>query len=162
MYGDVDASDVHHAIARTRGAAHPVCFTGEVMEHGFPSGFKPMNIEQYDSSTNPYVWIKDYTLAVHIARGNDLHAIKYLPLKLKGSVRHWLHTLPPNSIGTWDSLEAEFLSNLQGTYVKPPDADDLALVKQKPGESVRQFWNRFLTKKNQIVDCSDAEALTHF
>ena len=33
---------------------------------------------------------------------------------------------------------------------------------QQPEESARQFWTRFLTKKNQIVDCSDAEALAAF
>ena len=33
---------------------------------------------------------------------------------------------------------------------------------QQPEESVRQFWTRFLTKKNQIVDCRDAEALAAF
>ena len=31
-----------------------------------------------------------------------------------------------------------------------------------PGESARKFWTRFLTKKNQIVDCPDAKALAAF
>ena len=29
-------------------------------------------------------------------------------------------------------------------------------------ESARKFWTRFLTKKNQIIDCPDAEALAAF
>ena len=33
---------------------------------------------------------------------------------------------------------------------------------QQPEESARQFWTRFLTKKKQIVDCLDAEALAAF
>ena len=33
---------------------------------------------------------------------------------------------------------------------------------QQPEESARQFWTWFLTKKNQIVDCPDAEALAAF
>ena len=44
----------------------------------------------------------------------------------------------------------------------PPDADDLRHITQQPGESVRKFWTRFLTKKNQIVDCPDGEALSAF
>ena len=55
-----------------------------------------------------------------------------------------------------------FLDNFQGTYVQPPDADDLSHLIQQPKESARQFWTRFLTKKNQIVDCPDAEALAAF
>ena len=46
--------------------------------------------------------------------------------------------------------------------MRPPDANDLSHVIQQPEESARQFWTRFLTKKNQIVDCPDAEALAAF
>lgn len=101
-------------------------------------------------------------MALHMAGGDDFHAIKYLPLKLKGSTRHWLNSLPKNSIGVWEDLEDKFRANFQHTYVRPPDAGNLAHVFQKPGDSVRKFWNRFLTKKNQIVDCPDAEAIVAF
>ena len=97
-----------------------------------------------------------------MARGDDLHAIKYLPLKLKGSAWLWLNSLPENSIGSWKNLEDTFLDKFQGTYVRPPDADDLSHITQQPGESARKFWTQFLTKKNQIVDCPDAEALAAF
>ena len=68
------------------------------MEHEFLEGFKPMNIESYDGTTNPVVWIEDFLLHIHMAHGDDLHAIKYLPLKIKGPARHWLNRLPENSI----------------------------------------------------------------
>ena len=97
-----------------------------------------------------------------MARGDDLHAIKYLPLKLKGPAWHWLNSLPAESIGCWEDLEAAFLDNFQGTYVRPLDADDLSNIIQQLEESARQFWTWFLTKKNQIVDCPDAEALAAF
>jgi hypothetical protein len=118
------------------------------MQHQFLEGFKPVNIESYDGTTDPAVWIEDFLLHIHMARGDDLHAIKYLPLKLKGPARHWLNSLPENSIGSWEELEDAFRANFQGTYVWPPDADDLSHVIQQPDESAQQFWNRFLTKKN--------------
>ena len=74
------------------------------MDHEFPEGFKPVNIESCDGTTNPAVWIEDFILHIHMARGDDLHAIKYLPLKLKGPARHWLNSLPANSIGSWENL----------------------------------------------------------
>ena len=46
--------------------------------------------------------------------------------------------------------------------MRPLDADDLSHIIQQPDESARQFWTRFLTKKNQIIDCPDAEALATF
>ena len=65
-----------------------------------------------------------------MARGDDLHAIKYLPLKLKGPAQHWLNSLLENSIGSWEDLEDSFLDNSPGTYVRPPDADDLSHIVQ--------------------------------
>lgn len=38
-------SELRRDVARYRSVAHPLCFTGEVMEHEFPKGFKPVNIE---------------------------------------------------------------------------------------------------------------------
>ena len=58
------------------------------MEHEFLEGFKPVNIESYDGTTDPAVWIEDFLLHIHMAHGDDRHAIKYLPLKLKGPARH--------------------------------------------------------------------------
>ena len=57
------------------------------MDHEFPEGLKPVNIESYDGTTDPAVWIEDFLLHIHMAHGDDLHAIKYLPLKLKGPAR---------------------------------------------------------------------------
>ena len=87
------------------------------MEHEFPEGFKIVNIESFDGTTNPPVWIEDFLPHIHMARGDDLHAIKYLPLKLKGPAWHWLNSLPENSIGSWEDLEDAFHDNFQGTYV---------------------------------------------
>lgn len=119
-----------HAIPSTPPVAEvraSGCFTDEVMAQKFPTGFKLINVVKYDGSTDPSLWLEDYILVVHVADGNDLHAIKYLPLKLKGSALHWLHTLPLGSIGTWDALEAEFMAIFYGTYVNPPYVDDLAV-----------------------------------
>ena len=50
------------------------------MEREFPEGLKPVNIESYDGTIDHVVWIEDFILHIHMARGDDLHAIKYLPL----------------------------------------------------------------------------------
>jgi len=52
--------ELRRDIAQYRGAAHPLCFTDEVMDHQIPEGFKPVNIESYDGTTDPAVWIKDH------------------------------------------------------------------------------------------------------
>ena len=79
---------------------------------------------------DPAVWIEDFLLHIHMARGDDLRAIKYLPPKLKGPPRHWLNNLPENSIGTWEDLEDAFWVNFQDTYVRSLDAGDLSHIIQ--------------------------------
>ena len=106
-----DPFELRRDIAQYTGATHPLCFTDEVMDHQIPEGFEPVNIESYDDTTDPAVWIKDFLLHIHMAHDDDLHAIKYLPLKLKGPSRHWLNSLPAESIGCWEDLEAAFLDN---------------------------------------------------
>ena len=55
-----DLAGLLRDIARHRGAAHPLCFIDEVMNHEFLEGFKPVNIKSYDGTTDPSVWIKDF------------------------------------------------------------------------------------------------------
>ena len=47
--------ELRRDIAQYRGAAHPLCFTDEVIDHQIPEGFKPVNIESYDGTTDPAV-----------------------------------------------------------------------------------------------------------
>ena len=82
-----------------------------------------------------------------MAHGDDLHTIKYLPLKLKGPARHWLKSFPENSIGSWEELEDAFRANFQGTYVRPPDADDLSYIIQQPEESAESSGTDFLLRR---------------
>ena len=52
-YNRPDSFEPRRDVARHRGAAHPLCFTDEVMDHEFSEGFKPVNIESYDGTTYP-------------------------------------------------------------------------------------------------------------
>ena len=65
--------------AKYRGATHSLCFTDDVLDLKFLEGFKPMNIEAYDGTTDPAVWIEDFILHIHMAREDDLHAINTYP-----------------------------------------------------------------------------------
>ena len=77
-----------------------------------------MNIESYDGTTDPGVWIEDFILHIHMVPGDDLHAIKYLPLKLKGPARHWLKILPKTQ-----SEVGRNLRMLSGPTFKGPMSD---------------------------------------
>ena len=76
----------HYGASQYRGAAHPLCFTDEALDHEFPEGFKQVNIEAYNGTIDPGVWIEDFILHIHMARGDDLHALNTCPSSLKGQL----------------------------------------------------------------------------
>ena len=72
--------ELRHDIAQYRGAAHPLYFIEEIMDDQIPEGFKPVNIESYDGTTDPAVWIDDFLLHIH------MHAVMiYTPLNTSHS-----------------------------------------------------------------------------
>lgn len=54
------------------------------------------------------------------------------------------------------------IENTAPVTLDPPDAWDLSLIKQMPGELECQYWSRFLSRKNEIPNCRDEEALIAF
>ena len=84
------------------------------------------------------------------------------PSSSKGQLGTGLKASRKTPLEAGKSSKTPFGQISQGTYVRPPNADDLSHITQQPGESARKLRNRFLTKKNQIVDCPDAEALAAF
>lgn len=68
------------------------------------------------------------------------HTIKHLPLMLKVPARAWLNTLAPKSISYWGNLQAEFITNFKGTYVRHADRSDLGHMIHEKGESIHTFW----------------------
>src|SRR6266540_613578 len=64
--------------------------------------------------------------------------------------------LPKNSINSWGDLYTKFIDNFQGTFTKPGVEWDLYQIHQKKGESLREFIQRYMKKKNTIPGVSDA------
>src|SRR6266498_3892333 len=86
----------------------------------------------------------------------------YLPVVLSPTVQDWLIGLPANSISSWGNLCAKFINNFQGTFTKPGVEWDLYQIHQKKGESLWEFIQRFMKKKNTIPSINDAVVMASF
>ena len=65
----------------------------------YPANFKaPKEIEKYDPTYDPAVWLDTYLMAMGITGHTDLLAARYLPLMMEGTCRQWINTLPQDSI----------------------------------------------------------------
>ena len=86
----------------------------------------------------------------------------YLPVVLSPAVQDWLTGLPENSINSWGDLCAKFINNFEGTFTKPGIEWDLSRIHQKKVESLREFIQWFIKKKNSIPIISDAVIMATF
>jgi hypothetical protein len=139
-------------------------FSREIHTATFPQRFcQPTMIVKYNGETDPRVWLNDYRLACQLggATGDEV-IIRNIPLHLADSARTWLQHLPASQIHNWDDLVRTFVGNFQGIYVHPGNSWDLRSCTQKPGESLRDFIQRFSKRCTELPSVAQSEIVHAF
>ena len=86
----------------------------------------------------------------------------WFPMALKEAARAWLMNLPAESISSWEDLCKQFVANFMATYERPATKNDLKAVRQRPGETLRAFIQRFSQIRNRIPKISSEEIISAF
>jgi hypothetical protein len=123
----------------------PRVFSRAIRRASFSARFRaPTTITKYSGETRPEFWLADYWLACQLGGTDDDNLIiRNLPLFLSDAARAWLEHMPPAQISDWDDLVKAFAGNFQGTYMRPRNSWDLQSCRQQPGESLREYIQRF-------------------
>jgi hypothetical protein len=109
------------------------------------------------------LWLADYRLACQLGGTDDDNLIiRNLPLFLSDAARAWLEHLPPAQISDWDDLVKAFMGNFQGTYVRPENSWDLRSCRQQPGESLREYIQRFSKQRTELPNITDSDVIGAF
>jgi hypothetical protein len=91
------------------------CFTHRVRTTPVPKGSKlPHDQQKYDGSQESQSLL-DYLQAVKILGGTKETAMQSLQLHLTGATRSWLSKLEKETIGSWEELTKQFMSNFKST-----------------------------------------------
>jgi hypothetical protein len=123
----------------------------------------PTTITKYSGETRPELWLADYRLACQLGVTDDDNLIiRNLPLFLSDAARAWLKHLPPAQISDWDDLVKAFAGNFQGTYVRPGNSWDLRSCRQQPGESLREYIQRFSKQRTELPNITDSDVIGAF
>jgi hypothetical protein len=93
---------------------------------------------------------------------DDLFVIKNQSLYLGNPARTWLEHLPQDKINDWTDLHRVFVSNFQGTYMRPGKQWELRNCKQQPGESLREYIRRFSKRCTELPGATDNDAISAF
>ena len=96
------------------------------------------------------------------ARGDDWAIIRQLPLFLSDIARRWLEELPANQIHDWTDLVWVFEGNFKGTYIRPSNSWDLSMCKQKSGETLQEYAQRFLKQRTELPHIPDHDVILAF
>ena len=93
----------------------------------------------YTADLQPGAWIESYEMAMELLEVDDGAMAKYFTMMLDGTARTWLKGLPPNSIGSWAELKAQFIQNFKDMCKQPMSIVDLTNCKQEEGESTTHW-----------------------
>ncbi|KAK1604237.1 hypothetical protein QYE76_027910 [Lolium multiflorum] len=92
--------------------------------------------------------VSRYLAQLGTISASDELRVRFFAQSLTGSAFGWYTSLPPNSIRTWKQLEEQFHEQYHSEASEAGIAD-LAQVRQKRGETVSEYVQRFRTVRNR-------------
>jgi hypothetical protein len=139
------------------------CFTHRVRTTPVPKGFKlPRDQQKYDGSQEPQSWLSDYLQAEKILGGTKETAMQSLQLHLTGAARSWLSKLEKETIGSWEELTKQFMSNFKSTYKRPASIEEVKACVQQRNKTLRAYIQKWSIIKNLAVEVSNERAIDAF
>ena len=74
----------------------------------------------------------------------------------------WFDKLRPRSIRYWADLQEAFCNNFAGIITHPMTTAELKGIRQRRGESLREYYRRFGEFRAQVHDITDREVIEAF
>jgi len=68
----------------------------------------------------------------------------YFHVALGGTARSWLMNLPPGSVSSWSELCQQYVTDFSRLFTRSGMRGDLLAVRQRKGEMLRQYIQRFI------------------
>ena len=74
------------------------------MEADIPLGWKPLNLDRYDGTTNTNEHLDAFLTQANLYTNDDTILCHVFPMSLKVATLTWYGGLPPRSIESFDTL----------------------------------------------------------
>lgn len=126
-------------------------FSDDILAVIVPHDFREPVMESYDGTGDPNEHLTTFDLQMIISNGSDAQKCKMFGDTLKGMTLAWFTALPMRSIQSFD-LSAKFLTQFAANRAKKFMEDDMHDVKQKPGETLKEYLARFNAATMKVVD----------
>jgi len=113
------------------------------MKADIPLGWKPLNLERYDETTDPDEHLDTFLTQANFYTNNDAILCHVFPTSLKGATLTWYDGLPPRSINNFDTFVERFSAQYATSQSHRMMLTALASPRQANDESLRKFMDRF-------------------
>ena len=168
----------HTLLERTQGESHPQCivdtldslnfshmhcptgrttrrhpFVNQIMEVDIPLGWKPLNLERYDGTTDPDEHLDAFLTQANLYTNDDVILCRVFPTSLKGATLTWCGGLPPKSIDNFDTLIEHFSVQYTTSRSHRMTSATLASLQQVDDETLKKFMDKLGTplSKSEIL-----------
>ena len=136
-------------------------FNRAIREARLPEGFKLLAIKAYEGKSNPQDHLDHFNDLMEFHLVSEMAKCRVFAVTLTSGAKKQLRAIPTGSISSWKQLSTSFLQYFQATkrYVVP--LTHLGNVKQKKGETLKSYINRFNEMSNFMMWSPDAGVLAH-
>ncbi|KAM2242490.1 hypothetical protein ACFX1S_009440 [Malus domestica] len=131
-------------------------FTDEIKQAEPLRKFSMPHFTSFKRDGDPERHLKRYRSAMIIYRNKDILMCKIFTPTLQGKAQDWFHTLPPQSIQSFDKLSLVLTKKYSFYCSIKKKSDHLFNVKKNPKESLPDYVKRFKAEKAKIVGCNDS------
>ncbi|XP_008352461.3 uncharacterized protein [Malus domestica] len=137
-------------------------FTNEIEWIDPPRGFTMPHFIPYKGDEDPDRHLKYYRSTMILYRNNDALMCKIFTTTLQGEAQDWFHTLPLQSIRSFNKLSFVFTKEYSSNRSIKRTSDHLFSIIKDPREIIYDYVKRFKMEKAKIVNCNEDIATAAF
>jgi Retrotransposon gag protein len=123
----------------------------------------PAFTSKYTGVTDPVEHVAQYKQLMWTAsipsQYQEVCMCKSFGSTLSGAALQWLINLKPKSIGSFAELVNQFTRQFASSRKMEKQTSDLYYIVQKPGETIREYFNRFNAAMIEVKDCDIKTAI---
>lgn len=113
----------------------------------FSHGFKLPHLSSYDGTTDPGSHLITFNKIMRASNVNNELRYMLFPTTLSCPSKSWFDKFRRHSITSWEQLSSDFKKLFQAARKIKPEASSFANIKQKAGETLKQYLARFSLEK---------------
>ncbi|GKV49801.1 hypothetical protein SLEP1_g56532 [Rubroshorea leprosula] len=155
-------------VAEQRGAppSHPAAdsvphpLNTNITLEPYPAGFRIPQLETYDGTKDPDDHLHAFYSCMQAQNASDALMCKIFPSTLRGNARTWYYSLPPRSISSYTEMASAFATKCSSRRLIRKTMSELMLVKQRDGESLKNFMSRFNDAVLEVNSFDQAVGIT--